>query len=66
MDDGGLLLYSKDYPRKGLVFNTHGFSLVEVEILSNNLNNAYGFRVLDKNQQKQTNNGCIWKKVRTD
>lgn len=28
MDDGGLLSYSKDYPRKSLVFNTHGFSLV--------------------------------------
>jgi hypothetical protein len=38
MDDGGLLSYNKDYTRKGLVFNTHGFNLSKVEILSQNLN----------------------------
>jgi len=27
MDDGGLLSYNKDYVRKGLVFNTQGFTL---------------------------------------
>ncbi len=41
MDDGGLLSYNKDYPRRGLVLNTHGFSLEECEILSENLNRAY-------------------------
>jgi hypothetical protein len=30
MDDGGLLSYNKDYVRKGLVFNTQGFTLQEV------------------------------------
>lgn len=41
MDDGGLLSYNKDYIRKGLVFNTQGFSFNEVSILSENLNTTY-------------------------
>ena len=41
MDDGGLLSYNKDYVRKGLVFNTQGFTFQEVEILSQNLNKTY-------------------------
>ncbi len=41
MDDGGLLSYNKDYPRRGLVLNTHGFSFSEVNVLSLNLNSAY-------------------------
>ena len=41
MDDGGLLSYNKDYVRKGLVFNTQGFSFNEATILSENLNSTY-------------------------
>jgi len=41
MDDGGLLSYNKDYVRKGLVFNTQGFTLQE--ILSQNLNKTYNY-----------------------
>jgi LAGLIDADG DNA endonuclease family len=53
MNDGGLLSYNKDFPRKGLVFNTHGFSLVEVKILSNNLNNAYGLETWIKTNKNK-------------
>lgn len=41
MDDGGLLSYNKDYVRKGVVFNTQGFSFREATLLSNNLNKSY-------------------------
>jgi hypothetical protein len=34
MDDKGLLSYNKDYVRKGLVFNTQGFTFNEAKILS--------------------------------
>ena len=38
MDDGGLLSYNKDYPRRAMVFNTQAFTWDECEILRNNLN----------------------------
>ena len=41
MDDGGLLCYNKDYPRRAMVFNTQGFTLSECEILQRNINGAY-------------------------
>ena len=42
MDDGGLLSYNKDYPRRGVVLNTHGFSPDECQLLSENINQQYG------------------------
>ena len=41
MDDGGLLSYNRDYPRRAMVYNTQGFTLAECEILQNNLNKEY-------------------------
>ena len=38
MDNGGLLSYNKDYRRRGLVFNTQGFTSEQVHIFSQNLN----------------------------
>ena len=38
MDDGGLLSYNRDYPRRALVFNTQAFGEPECKILSNNIN----------------------------
>ena len=51
MDDGGLLSYNKDYPRKGIVFNTQGFSFSEVEILSQNLNKTFNLESWVKNEK---------------
>lgn len=53
MDDGGLLSYNKDYRRKGLVFNTQGFSFQEVEILSQNLNHSYNLTTWVKENKKK-------------
>ena len=53
MDDGGLLSYNKDYIRKGLIFNTQGFSCNEVSILPENLNTTYNLETwvkLNKNK----------------
>lgn len=41
MDDGGLLSYNKDYPRRALVFNTQSFTRQECEILSQNINQGH-------------------------
>ncbi len=41
MDDGGLLSYNKDYIRKGLVLNTQGFTVDEVNLLSKNINSTF-------------------------
>lgn len=53
MDDGGLLSYNKDYRRKGLVFNTQGFTFQEVEILSKNLNLGYSLKTWVKENKKK-------------
>jgi len=53
MDDGGLLSYNKDYVRKGLVFNTQGFTLQEVETLSQNLNKTYNLDTWVKENKKK-------------
>ncbi len=53
MDDGGLLSYNKDYVRKGLVFNTQGFTFQEVEILSQNLNKTYNLDTWVKENKKK-------------
>ena len=53
MDDGGLLSYNKDYVRKGLVFNTQGFTFNEAKILSENLNNAYHLNSWVKENKKK-------------
>ena len=53
MDDGGLLSYNKDYRRKGLVFNTQGFSFQEVETLSQNLNRSYNLTTWVKENKKK-------------
>ena len=53
MDDGGLLSYKKDWPRKGLVFNTQGFSFAEVETLSQNLNRSYDLKTWVKLNKKK-------------
>ena len=44
MDDGGLLSYNKDYPRRAMVFNCQAFSKEECEILSANCNKGYDLR----------------------
>ena len=54
MDDGGLLSYKKDWPRKGLVFNTQGFTFDEVETLSQNLNRSYNLKTWIKLNKKKT------------
>lgn len=41
MDDGGKLFYNKDWERRGLVFNTQGFNLIEVKTLSKNISESY-------------------------
>ena len=53
MDDGGLLSYNKDYKRKGLVFNTQGFTFQEVETLSKNLNQGYNLKTWVKENKKK-------------
>ena len=53
MDDGGLLSYKKDWPRKGLVFNTQGFTFAEVETLSQNLNRSYNLKTWVKLNKKK-------------
>ena len=53
MNDGGLLSYNKDYRRKGLVFNTHGFSFQEVNILSQNSFNASHLKTWVKENKKK-------------
>ena len=53
MDDGGLLSYNKDYHRRGIVFNTHGFTFEEVEILSQNINKAYNLESWVKINKKK-------------
>ena len=42
-DDGGLLCYNRDYPRRGVVLNTQGFLPEECQILLENLKQTYGF-----------------------
>ena len=44
MDDGGLLSYNKDYPRRALVFNCQGFTEKECFILRDNLNKNYNLK----------------------
>lgn len=41
MDYGGKLCYNKDYPRKGLTLNTHGFPLDQVDILCKGLEKSF-------------------------
>ena len=53
MDDGGLLSYKKDWPRKGLLFNTQGFTFAEVETLSQNLNRSYNLKTWVKLNKKK-------------
>lgn len=53
MDDGGLLSYKKDWLRRGLVFNTQGFTLAEVETLSENLNRSYHLKTWVKFNKKR-------------
>jgi len=53
MDDGGRLCYNKDYVRKGLVLNTQGFTVDEVKVLSDNLNNGYSFKTWVKENKKK-------------
>ncbi len=53
IDDGGLLSYKKDWPRKGLVFNTQGFTFGEVETLSQNLNRSYNLKTWIKLNKKR-------------
>ncbi len=43
MDDGGRACYTKEYPRRGLVFNTQGFPKNQVELLCQGLRNRYLF-----------------------
>ena len=50
---GGFLSYNRDYKRKGLVFNTQGFSFQERKILSPFLNHGYTFKTwIKKNKEK--------------
>lgn len=42
MDDGGRACYNADYPRRGVVFNTHGFAHGEVVALCDGLKARYG------------------------
>ena len=51
MDDGGRLSSNKDFVRKGLVLNTQGFTVDEVKVLSDNLNNAYNLKSWVKKNQ---------------
>lgn len=53
MDDGGLLSYNKDYVRKGLVINTQGFTVNQVQLLSQNLNKAYHLNTWVKENKKK-------------
>lgn len=53
MDDGGLLSYKKDWPRRGLVFNTQGFTFAEVERLSKNLNQFYNLKTWVKTNKRK-------------
>jgi hypothetical protein len=53
MDDKGRLSYNKDYVRKGIVFNTQGFTFNEVKILSENLNNKYNLETWVKENKKK-------------
>ena len=41
MDDGGLLSYNKDYPRRAMVFNCQAFSKKECLQLSYNINRGH-------------------------
>ena len=54
MDDGGLLSYNKDYPRRGVVLNTHGFTEDECKVLSENLNNTYNLHSWCKKNKART------------
>ncbi|RYE14100.1 MAG: hypothetical protein EOP45_20155 [Sphingobacteriaceae bacterium] len=45
--------FREDYRRKGLVFNTQGFSFQEVEILSQNLNHSYNLTTWVKENKKK-------------
>jgi len=47
MDDGGKLDYTKN-EGKGIVFNTQGFELEEVEILCDILNKKFGYETWPK------------------
>lgn len=53
MDDGGLLSYKKDWPRRGLVFNTQGLTLAEVETLSENWNRSSHLKTWVKFNKKR-------------
>nr|YP_009138091.1 LAGLIDADG homing endonuclease [Lobosphaera incisa]AKF78649.1 LAGLIDADG homing endonuclease [Lobosphaera incisa] len=52
MDDGGKACYNKDFPRKGLVFNTQGFSEDHVIFLVNILKNKYQLNCWHKPNKK--------------
>ncbi len=53
MDDGGRSCYNRDYERKGLVLNTHGFPREQVEILAQGLMKRYGLKCwLKQNKNK--------------
>ena len=44
MDDGGLLFYNKNYPRRALVFNCQAFTERDCHILKDNLNHTYNLK----------------------
>ena len=54
MDDGGLLSYKKDYPRRAIVLNCHAFPRDECEILRDNLNAAYNLESWCKKNKGKT------------
>lgn len=53
MDDGGRACYNRDYERKGLVLNTHGFLQDQVEILAEGLRHRYGLKCWVKQNKKK-------------
>lgn len=53
MDDGGKLSYKKDWERKGLVFNTQGFSRAEVETLCKNVSENYSINCWVKENKEK-------------
>ena len=54
MDDGGLLSYNKDYPRRAIVLNCQAFPENECKILRDNLNRTYDFSCWCKKNKGKT------------
>lgn len=52
MDDGGKACYNKDYPRRGLVFNTQGFTKHHVDVLCQGLYKCYNIECWSKLNKK--------------